>query len=200
MPAPIAFWFDFSSPYGYIAAELIDAVAARHDRAVNWHPILLGPIFKQVGTAPLADLPLKGDYAKRDFARTARYHDVPFRLPAVFPIATQVAARAFYLIADADPARAHDFAKRVFRAYFADGRDIADAEVVMALAAEAGADTQALVDPLKGDAVKARVRTEVENAVKAGVFGSPYFIVDGEPFWGVDRLPMLEEWIRTGGW
>jgi 2-hydroxychromene-2-carboxylate isomerase len=200
MPAPIAFWFDFSSPYGYIAAELIDAVAARHDRAVNWHPILLGPIFKQVGTAPLADLPLKGDYAKRDFARTARYHDVPFRLPAVFPIATQVAARAFYLIADADPARAHDFAKRVFRAYFADGRDIADAEVVMALAAEAGADTQALVDHLKGDAVKARVRTEVENAVKAGVFGSPYFIVDGEPFWGVDRLPMLEEWIRTGGW
>lgn len=200
MAAPIDFWFDFSSPYGYIAAELIDDVAARHDRAVNWHPILLGPIFKQVGTAPLADLPLKGDYAKRDFARTARYHDVPFRLPAVFPISTQVAARAFYLIADADPARAHDFAKRVYRAYFADGRDIADAEVVMALAAEAGADTAALVEPLKGDAIKARVRTEVENAVKAGVFGSPYFIVDGEPFWGVDRLPMMEEWMKTGGW
>jgi 2-hydroxychromene-2-carboxylate isomerase len=200
MAAPIDFWLDFSSPYGYIAAELIDDVAARHDRAVNWHPILLGPIFKQVGTAPLADLPLKGDYAKRDFARTARYHDVPFRLPAVFPISTQVAARAFYLIADADPARAHDFAKRVYRAYFADGRDIADAEVVMALAAEAGADTAALVEPLKGDAIKARVRTEVENAVKAGVFGSPYFIVDGEPFWGVDRLPMMEEWMKTGGW
>jgi 2-hydroxychromene-2-carboxylate isomerase len=200
MTAPIEFWFDFSSPYGYIAAELIDEVAARHDRTVNWHPILLGPIFRQVGTAPLADLPIKGDYAKRDFARTARYHDVPFRLPAVFPISTQVAARAFYLIADADPARAHDFARRVYRAYFAEGRDIADAEVVMALAAEAGADTEALAEPLKGDAIKARVRTEVENAVKAGVFGSPYFIVDGEPFWGVDRLPMMEEWIKTGGW
>lgn len=200
MPAPIEFWFDFSSPYGYVASELIDGVAARHGRGVNWHPILLGPIFKAVGTAPLTTLPIKGDYSRRDFARMARYHKVPFRLPDKFPVGTQVATRAFYLIADADPARARDFARRVYRAYFAEGRDVADPAVVMEIVTAAGADAAALAEPLKGEAIKERARAEVEAAMKAGVFGSPYFIVDGEPFWGVDRLPVMEEWMQSGGW
>ena len=200
MPSPIGFWFDFSSPYGYIAAQLIDDVAARHGRSVDWHPILLGPIFKSVGTAPLTLLPIKGEYSKHDFARMARYHKVAFRLPEKFPVGTQVAARAFYLIADGDAGKARDFARRVYRAYFADGHDVADPAVVMELAAAAGADTAALAGPLKGEAIKERVKGEVEGAMKAGVFGSPHFIVDGEPFWGVDRIPMMEEWMRTGGW
>lgn len=200
MPAPIGFWFDFTSPYGYVASELIDALAARHRRAVRWHPILLGPIFKMVGTGPLTQIPLKGDYSKHDFARTARYHQVAFRLPEKFPVGSQVAARAFYFIDDTDPARAADFAKRVFRAYFAEGRDISDPAVVMEAAAASGADVPALTQGLAGDAIKDRLKAEVENAMKAGIFGSPWFVVDGEPFWGVDRLPMLEEWISRGGW
>jgi len=200
MASPIEFWFDFSSPYGYIAAELIDAVAARHGRGVNWRPILLGPIFKTVGTAPLTVLPLKGEYSRHDFARMARLHKVPFRLPETFPVGTQVAARAFYLIADRDSGKAHDFARRVFRAYYVEGRDVADPAVVLDLAGLAGADTATLAEELKGETIKERMKAEVDNAMKAGVFGSPYFIVDGEPFWGVDRIPMLEEWMRTGGW
>lgn len=200
MPAPIEFWFDFSSPYGYIASELIDEVAARHDRTVTWRPVLLGPIFKAVGTAPLTLLPIKGEYSKRDFARTARQHKVPFRLPEKFPVGTQVAARAFYLIADRDALMACEFARRVFRAYFSEGRDVADPTVVMALAAEAGVDVATLAEPLKGEAIRERMKAEVDNAMKAGVFGSPHFIVDGEPFWGVDRIPVMEAWMRSGGW
>ena len=200
MPAPIGFWFDFSSPYGYIAAELIDALAARHGREVDWHPILLGPIFKAVGTAPLAQLPIKGEYSKHDFARTARLHKVPFRLPESFPIGTQAAARAFYLIADEDAARAREFARRTYRAYFAEGRDIANPSVVLEIAAAVGADATGLAQSLASDTIKERVRKEVDDAMRSGVFGSPYLLVDGEPFWGVDRLPMVEEWLRTGGW
>jgi 2-hydroxychromene-2-carboxylate isomerase len=200
MPSPIEFWFDFSSPYGYVASQLIDGVAARHGRSVNWRPILLGPIFKAVGTAPLVLMPLKGEYSKHDFARMARLHKVPFRLPEKFPVGTQVAARAFYLIADRDAARAHDFAKRIFGAYYVEGRDVADPGVVLELAGAAGADTASLGEELKGEAIKERMKTEVDNAMKAGVFGSPFFIVDGEPFWGVDRIPMMEDWMRTGGW
>lgn len=200
MASPIGFWFDFTSPYGYVASELVDALAARHGRAVRWHPILLGPIFKVVGTAPLTQIPIKGDYSKHDFARTARYHKVAFRLPEKFPVGSQVAARTFYLIDDADPARAVDFARRIYRAYFAQGRDISDPAVVMEAAAQAGADVAALTEALQGEAIKERLKGEVENAMKIGVFGSPHFLVDGEPFWGVDRLPLLEEWLRTGGW
>lgn len=200
MPSPIGFWFDFSSPYGYVASQLIEDVAARHGRAVNWHPVLLGPIFKAVGTAPLTAMPIKGEYSRHDFARTARYHRVPFRLPENFPAGTQVASRAFYLIADGDAGKARDFAGRVFRAYFAEGRDVADPAVVLELAAAAGVDIAALAEPLKGEAIKERLKSEVGKAMAAGVFGSPFFIVDGEPFWGVDRIPAMEEWMRTGGW
>ena len=200
MPAPIEFWFDFTSPYGYVASELVDALAARHGRTVRWRPILLGPIFKVVGTGPLTQIPLKGEYSRHDFARTARYHQVAFRLPEKFPVGSQVAARAFYFIDDSDPALAAGFARRVFRAYFAEGRDISDPAVVMEAAAQSGADIPALTQGLAGEAIKDRLKAEVENAMKAGIFGSPWFVVDGEPFWGVDRLPMLEEWISRGGW
>jgi 2-hydroxychromene-2-carboxylate isomerase len=200
MPGEIDFWFDFSSPYGYIAAELIEEVAARHGRAVNWRPILLGPIFKAVGTAPLTLIPIKGEYARHDFARMARLHGIAFRLPEKFPVGTQVAARAHYLISDSDPAKAKDFAKRLFRAYFSEGRDVADPATVMEIAVAAGADRATLSEALKGEAIKERVKTEVEDAMKAGVFGSPHFVADGEPFWGVDRIAMMEEWLRRGGW
>src|SRR5690606_28310302 len=86
MSAPIDFYFDFSSPYGYLASTRIDAIAARHGRSVDWHPILLGAVFKATGGAPLASIPLKGPYSERDMARSARLMEVPFRLPSRFPI------------------------------------------------------------------------------------------------------------------
>lgn len=63
-----------------------------------------------------------------------------------------------------------------------------------------GADGASLAAALEDPAVKERARKEVDAAIAAGVFGSPYFVVDGEPFWGVDRMPMLEDWVRRGGW
>ncbi len=66
MKAPIVLHFDFSSPRGYIAAQTIEALAARHDRSVDWWPMLLGVAFKVAGTAPLTMVPLNGDYSKRD--------------------------------------------------------------------------------------------------------------------------------------
>jgi 2-hydroxychromene-2-carboxylate isomerase len=200
MAAPIDFYFDFSSPYGYIGSELIDALAGRVGRDVTWRPVLLGPIFKHVGTGVLVDIPLKGDYSKHDFTRMARYHKVPFTLPVKFPVGTQAATRAFYVLADADPVLARRFAKSVFRAYYTEGVDISDPATVAELAAKAGADRDKVAASIADPAVKERVKNEVDAAIARGVFGSPLFIVDGEMFWGVDRMPLLEEWIRTGGW
>ena len=200
MSSAVDFWFDFSSPYGYLAAEQIDSLAARHGREVRWRAILLGPLFKVVGTAPLTTLPVKGDYAAHDFARTARLLGIPFALPNPFPVATQVAARAFYLVQDEGTAKAKQFARLAYRAYFAEGRDITNTSVVLDLVAAAGADASTIAPHLGGDAIKQRVRDEVDLALRAGVFGSPFFKVDGEPFWGNDRLPHLEEWLRRGGW
>src|SRR5262245_50490961 len=111
MSPPIEFYFDFSSPYGYLASHKIDALAARHGRSVDWHPMLLGVVFKQTGMAPLPSIPIKGPYSVRDFARSARYHGVPFRMPSHFPIPAQAPARIMLWQKASDPALAVRIAK-----------------------------------------------------------------------------------------
>ena len=198
MKPPIDFYFDFSSPYGYLAAQKIEALAAKHGRAVNWRPMLLGVAFKATGMAPLPQLPLKGPYAMRDFVRSARFLGIPYRQPSVFPISTLSAARAFYWLQAQDPKKAVELAKALYRAYFADGVDISKPENVAKVAQGLGIDPAGLAAALNDAAVKDRTRQEVDAAVAKGVFGSPYIVVDGEPFWGVDRFEQIERWLAQG--
>ena len=132
MAAPIDFYFDFSSPYGYIASEKIDDLAAKYGRMTIWHPILLGVAFKATGAAPLPGIPMKGEYAMRDFARCARFHGIAFRQPSHFPVPTQNAARAFYWLNDHDPKLARNFAHACYRAYLAEDINIADVDRLLA--------------------------------------------------------------------
>ena len=198
--SPIDFYFEFSSPYGYIASCLADDFEKRIGRPVRWRPMLLGPVFKLTGQAPLTQIPMKGEYSKKDFTRSARLHKVPFTYPANFPIGTVAPLRAFYWASDRDAAQGRALAKALYKAYFAEGRDISSPAEVVAVAKSVGIDADALAKALEDPALKERAKREVDAAIAAGVFGSPFFIVDGEPFWGVDRMPMVEEWIRTGGW
>lgn len=200
MSAAIDFYFDYSSPYGYLASTRIEALAARHGREVVWRPILLGAVFKVTGGQPLPTIPLKGDYARRDMLRCARYYGIPFRIPSKFPVATQAPARITYWLWDRDPAKAKALAAALFRAYFVDDNDISNPEMTGSVAAGAGLDVEAVRAALQEPAVKERLRAEIDAALARGVFGSPFFIVDGEPFWGVDRMDQLERWLETGGW
>ena len=198
--APVDFYFEFSSPYGYIASRLAEGLEKRIARKLRWRPILLGPIFKVTGQAPLTNVPLKGAYAKRDFTRMARLHGVEYHHPASFPIGTVAACRAFHATDAQDPQAARRLAKALYRAYFVENRNIGDAATMLEVAGEAGLDVAALGAAIEDPALKERVKREVDAAIAAGVFGSPFFVADGEPFWGVDRIPMLEEWVRKGGW
>lgn len=200
MSEAIEFYFDFSSPYGYLASEKIDAIAARVGRKVRWRPILLGVVFKETGAVPLTlAAPLKSRYYLHDFSRSARYLGLPYAHPANFPIATQQAARAYYWLHDQHHGMARAFAHAAYRAFFAEGRDISSPEVVLDLAAAQGAERDALAAALASPALKERLKSECEAAIGKGVFGSPYIIVDGEPFFGADRLPQLERWLESGG-
>lgn len=196
----IDFYFDFSSPYGYLAAMRIDALAAKYGRDVAWRPILLGPAFKANSNAPLIGQPLKGDYARRDLRRTAAFMDIPFGIPTPFPIGTQNAARAFYWLNDRDPVIAKSVAISLLQTYFVEGRDITSPEVVVEIAAQHKVDRAELSTALADPIVKDRLKKEVEASLALGVFGSPYIVVDGEAFWGADRLEQIEAWLKTGGW
>jgi 2-hydroxychromene-2-carboxylate isomerase len=200
MPAPIDFYFDFSSPYGYLASTQIEAIAAKHGRTVSWHPVLLGAVFKLTGGVPLASIPLKGEYSARDMARCARLLGVAFKLPSKFPIPTQAAARLTVWAQQSDPNRAKQLAGALYHAYFAEDCDISDAGICADVAAVCGYDRAEALAGLNDQAVKDRLREKMDEAIARKVFGSPYFIVDGEPFWGADRLDQVERWLATGGW
>ena len=188
MKAPIDFYFDFSSPYGYLASHKIEALAAKYGRTVTWRPMLLGAAFKVSGVQPLVSVPLKGEYSKRDFLRSARFYQVPFRVPDPFPISTLHACRAFY----AAPVEvAVRLAKSLYGAYFTENVNIGEADNVLKIAASLG-----LKPDLNDPALKDKTRAEVDAALARGVFGSPYMVVDGEPFWGMDRFEQLERWLR----
>lgn len=195
----IDFYFDFTSPYGYFAATRIEQLAAEFDREVAWHPILLGAVFKTTGQVPLTVVPLKGDYAFHDFARTARMHGIDYVRPATFPIATQAAARAMLWIEATHGRRqAVDFALAAYRGFFVDGRNTGDAAQVAEIAGAIGLDGAAVFDAIQTPEIKAALVQSTEQAVQRKVFGSPYFIVDDEPFWGFDRLDQLRYFLQHG--
>lgn len=196
MAEPIDFYFDFSSPYGYLASTEIDALAARHGRSVTWRPFVLGAAFKLTGQRALTEQPLRGDYARRDFARSARLLGVPFKMPEPFPFFALAASRACYWVEA--PSQARALAKALYQAAFGEGRDITPVPVVAEIARGLG--IQGVEEGLEQSGTKAALRDATDQALARGVFGSPFFVVDGEPFWGHDRLDQLDRWLATGGW
>ncbi|SBW04775.1 DSBA oxidoreductase [uncultured Alphaproteobacteria bacterium] len=196
----IDFWFDFASAYAYFAALEIDDLGRRVRRRINWHPFALGAAFKATGSRGLSSTPLKRDYARTDWHRIARLRGVPFRLPDHHPSVALAATRVFYLVAARDPERAPAFAREIFSAYYTRGIDSGNLDHVLAVAASLGLPADEFAAEATTPAIKDRVKRVSERALELGIFGSPYFVVDGEPFWGWDRMPMMERWIETGGW
>jgi 2-hydroxychromene-2-carboxylate isomerase len=196
MAKPIDFYFDFSSPYGYLASTQIDELAKRHKREVAWHPFLLGAAFKVTGQKPLVEQPLRGAYHTHDFERSARLLGVPFRLPEKFPFFGLAASRAFYWLGGTDKAKR--LAKSVFHAAFGEGRDVTPIPTVASLARALG--IEGLEQGIELPETKEKLRVVTDQAIADGVFGSPFFIVDGEAFWGHDRLGQIDRWLAIGGW
>jgi 2-hydroxychromene-2-carboxylate isomerase len=200
MPEPIDFYFEFASPYGYLASTQIDALAARHGRTVAWRPIMLGAAFKETGARPLTQIPLKGPYLLHDVPRFARLLGVPLRLPPVMPMNSLAASRACMWLGEEDPALAKRLAQALLHGHWGEGRDLSAPEAVADVALDLGIDRAALLAAVADQRIKDRLKEQTQAAIERGVFGSPFIFVDGERFWGADRLPQVEGWLSKGGW
>lgn len=198
--SPVEFYFDFSSPYGYFGSTRIDALAAKYHREVDWRPYLVGTAMKQTGHQPLFNTPLFHDYVVVDVPRFARLLDVPFQLPESFPLVASAASRGYYWLYEQDPGLARRFARETYHAFFGEGRDISKTGELRRIAAGCGVDGDQLAAATQDQRVKELFKEKNDAALKKGVFGSPFVIVDGEPFWGADRLDQVEKWLETGGW
>ena len=200
----IDFYYDYSSPYGYLGSERIAALAERHSKRVCWRPILLGAIMKITGQSPLVDVPMKGRYAFHDFQRTSREHQIAYHHPSVFPFPAVAASRATLWLRDhEDPERralTSELVHALYRACYREDRAIGEADTVVDIAAGLGLPREELEAALGSDEIKSRLRSEVDAAIEAGVFGSPTVRVGDELFWGHDRLEQVDRWLDRGGW
>ena len=190
----IQFWFEFGSTYSYLAAWRVERVAADAGTAVEWRPFLLGPIFRAQGwdDSPFNIYPVKGRYMWRDMERLCDRQGLPLRRPSVFPRNGLLAARVACL-GSAEP-WCPDFVRAVYRANFADDREISDPAVVESILDALGQPGRRLIDAAQTPEAKARLREQSEEAVRLGIFGAPSFIADGELFWGNDRLEDAIAW------
>lgn len=202
MTSPLAFYFDFISPYGYFASLRIESLASRHGRSVDWHAMLLGvSVMKVMGLKPLLETPLKGPYTEHDVLRYAREHGVTMARRPSDPVMNPLpCARAFAWVKHHHPAHAAALAHAIYRAYWGEGKDLSTPDALRALALPAGLNADAVADAASSDEAASLLRAMVDASLNAGVFGSPTVVVDGEPFWGVDKLDQVERWLAQGGW
>ncbi len=198
MAGPIRFWFDFASPYAYFASAEIDRIGAEFGRTVEWRPVLLWAVLKAHGIAPPMDVPAKRAYFLHDMKRSADFFGLPYQEPVKLPLSSHLAARLYYATGQQSADKAAALAQRLFRAFFVEGKDISDEPVLVDLAADAGISAKAAQEGMKGPVGRAHLEQVVEQAIAEKIIGSPHFTVDGEDFFGADRLPQLR-WFLSGG-
>jgi len=189
----IEFYFEIGSPYSYLAAFQVDELAERTGVEVTWKPFLLGAVFKHVGSGPPAAIPQKGMYMMQDLARFSARDGRPFTMPSVFPVNSIKAHRAILASRKLrDDATMVRVAKGIYEAYWAQGKDVSDLEVLGGVIAELGLDPEAVGAAMQDQEVKDELRQYTDEACERGVFGAPTFFFGDDMFWGNDRLDFLE--------
>lgn len=194
---PVLTWYyDYSSPYTYLASTRIEGLCRRYQATLAWKPILVGGIFNAVNQSVYEsrNTPAKVRYGAKDVADWARYYGVPFRFPSIFPVNSVKALRGAFLAIDAGVISA--YSHRVFRAYWAEDRDIADDAVLEDIASSSGLDPRRLREWVVSDEARQRLRAMTQEAIDGGAFGSPTFFLGEDMYFGNDRLVLLEDALR----
>ncbi len=185
---PLHFWFEFASTYSYPAALRVERVAADAGVPLVWRPFLLGPIFAAQGwkDSPFNIYPVKGRYMWRDLARICEREGIPLRRPSRFPQNGLLAARVACLAA-LEP-WLPGFVRAVYRANFAEDRDISDVSVIGGILESLGQKPVDVIEQAGAAENKERLRLQEDEAIRLGIFGAPSFTIREELFWGNDRL------------
>lgn len=198
----LEFFFDCSSPWTYLAFTRIGAVLARTPAEIVWRPILVGGVFNAVNPEVYERRanpdPRKAAYAQKDLQDWARLAGIRIGWPKVFPVRAVGAMRC--VVAADEQGRLVPMAKALFEAYWGELEDISQPEILAACAAKAGLDPVTLLARSEASEVKARLRSNTEDLIARGGFGSPTLFVDGtDMYFGNDRLPLVEAALQASG-
>ena len=196
----LEFFYDVGSPWTYLAFHKIEEVAAEAGVPVTWKPILVGGVFNAVNPGVYAAREnaskLRWSHMGKDLADWARYYDLKITWPPkVFPVNSVAAMRG--VIAAFDAGRGVEFSRAAFEAYWGDDQDLAQPEVIRAIARRAGLDPEALLARIATPEIKDRLRANTDELVARGGYGSPTIIVGGDDlYFGNDRLVLVREALR----
>jgi 2-hydroxychromene-2-carboxylate isomerase len=191
MTQRVEYFYDYVSPFTYMADSRLAAIAERTGTEFVYRPMVLGGVFKATGNGPPAAVPAKGKYMLADIARWAKRYGLPLQFNPHFPVNTIHALRGA-LVAQEEGVfpRYHE---AIFRAVWENQQNAGDKDVLRDVVKGAGIDGDLIVERTGEQAVKDRLRAHTDEAVERGAFGSPTFFLGEEMFFGNDRLDFLEE-------
>jgi 2-hydroxychromene-2-carboxylate isomerase len=196
---PLRFYFDFTSTFSYIAVHRVDELAARHGRTVDWRAISLGHLFKAQGITAPPLIPAKFKYLALDFKRSCAREGLHCHMPDPFPPDVRLARQLFWHLKVQDEGFSHLYAKTIMSALFGHGETVASADdIAKACRTLPGFNPGDIAGAADDAAAKAAVVSVLEDATADGMIGAPFVVLDGEPFWGADRLGELEHRLTSG--
>ena len=191
MTKTVEFYFDVGSPTAYLAHKRLQQLKQQYDCIIDYHPVLLGGLFKASGNSSPVMVPAKGRYMMvDDLPRFAKLYDVPLNNNPHFPINTLNLMRGAVALLDGE--YFETYIDAVFNAIWVDSKNMADIETVSEVLSSAGLNPQAILTSTQSPDVKETLITNTGKAVERGLFGAPTMFMDGEMFFGQDRLQFVE--------
>ena len=191
----VEFYYDFSSPYSYLASTRIEGICDKYGAQLDWKPFLLGGVYKETGNRAPLEVPKKKRYMVKDVKDWARYYGVTLNFPELFPLNSVKSMRGSLV------AKEHriigDYTHKLFKLYWVDGKDLSQDEVLKIAVSELGLNGDLFIERINDQSIKDSLRNETGEAVSRGAFGAPTIFVEGEMFWGNDRLIFVEELLRS---
>jgi 2-hydroxychromene-2-carboxylate isomerase len=194
MKKKIEFYYDFGSPYSYLASTQIERICEKYEAELEWRPFLLGGVFKEAGNRSPLEVPNKEAYMIKDLANWAKHYGVQLNFPDLFPLNSVKPMRG--ALAANEKGRIRDYTHNLFRLYWIEGCDLNQDEVLKNAVSEIGMEVDWFLQRIGEQEIKDKLRDETTEAVKRGAFGAPTFYVDEKIFWGNDRLIFVEEWLK----
>jgi 2-hydroxychromene-2-carboxylate isomerase len=193
----IDYWFTTGSTYNYLTAMRLPDVARAHDVAFRWRPFQLRTLFKERGYFPFPKGSPKTAYMFRDIERRAAMHGIPIAMPVTYPLVDTEIANLIALLGIRE-GWGIDYIRAAYRRWFQQGQPTGSEPNLSASLGEVGQDTTRVLDAARSDSNRAALDAETDVARAAGLVGSPSFTVDGEVFWGDDRLEDAIVWAKQG--
>jgi len=194
MGKKVEFYYDFSSPYTYIASTRIEKICEDNGAELEWKPFLLGGVFNEIGSTPALQIDNKFNYIRNDTIDSAKHYKVDFTFPEFFPLNSVRSMRGAF--AAQEKGKLVEYNHEMFRLYWTQGVDLSKSEILGEAVSKIGIDAEWFVNRIAEQEIKDKLRHETNIAIERGVFGAPTMFIGEKMFWGNDRLDFVDDYLK----